>query len=1082
MKHKQLSVRSLRFWFISILLSMFLIGPTFGQNTNVTLDVKDLTLKEVFAEIENQTGYSFLYSNTSIDVNQRVSLSVSALPLENALEVVFKDKPVSFSIEGRQIVLTAIRNNESQQQRVTVTGIVRDAQTVETLPGVNVMIKGTTQGTVTDFDGKFTIEVAEANPILIFSFVGYNSQEVSVSGKSSLSIFLEQEAKSLEEVVVIGYGSESKKLLTGSIGAISTEGMQERPIQSIDNVLQGQSSGVHIVQNSGTPGAAMSVRIRGNSSISAGSQPLYVVDGVPINTGDYSQVGFQGQGISAVSDINPNDIESISILRDASAAAIYGARASNGVVLITTKRGKAQTTKIRFNSYIGFQQVAKKLDMLDAEQWMEYRNELNISSGGNAEFTPEQIANPPYNTDWLSQIFRNAPISSYELSLNGGDEKTTFFISGTLFDQQGIIGGTDYRRLSGRVNLDHKVSSWFKVGASYGISNSLNNRIEGDQSLHGPLPNAITLPAIHPVYTSDGNYDESGPYANPVAIINEATNQANSFRNIGNIDAEIRFIDALTFNAKLGFDYLNLNEHSYDPITTRQGATYSGLGIEAFSKVLTITNNYTLSYSNTFAEVHNLNALIGYSFEQYQRRNSYVEGKEFPGDQFQYIASAAQTEGTASQTLSGLNSIFARVRYNYKYKYLFTANVRYDGSSNFGENNQYGFFPSASAAWRISEEDFLKDIDVLSDLKVRASFGITGNDRIGSFASLGLYGGGYNYLGSSGIVPIQLPNPDLKWETTQEVNFGLDLGLFNDRVTFNADYYTKHTTDLLLNRTLPGSSGFSFISDNIGELTNKGFEFGLTTENIQGDFSWTTSLNVSTNKNEITKLYGDELQLFGRGNNALIENEPIGVFWGYVWKGVDPSSGDGVWADIKEDGEITAADQKVIGNPHPKMLGGITNSFSYKGFDLSIFLQFSYGNDIFNGTRIYVESLKGNDNQTTDILRRWQEPGDITDIPRATKTDPNLNNRLSSRFVEDGSYLRVKNVTLSYTLPSNLAKKVYADAIRAYVTAQNLFTLTGYSGMDPEVNYAGENNVRIGTDFFTYPQARAFTLGLSLNF
>ncbi len=1069
---------------LMLTIALFSSTQLFAQETKVSLDVKETSLREVFRDIETQTGFTFLYSNNIVDVSKKVTVSVSAVSLNQALDEVLKGQEVSYRIEGKQIVLSPIQvdSTKATPQKITVSGVIKDASSQETLPGVNIMIKGTTQGTSSDFDGNFRIEISAAEPILIFSFVGYNTQEVSVGGRAVINVLLEPESKRLDEVIVIGYGSESKRLLTGSIGAISTEGMQERPIQSIDNVMQGQTPGVHIVQNSGTPGGAMSVRIRGNSSISAGSQPLYVVDGIPINTGSYGQVSFAGQGISAVSDINPNDIESISVLRDASAAAIYGARASNGVVLITTKRGKAQKTRINFNSYYGIQQVENTMDMLNASQWMEYRNHLNEIGGGAPEFSAEQIANPAVDTDWLAQIFQTAPITSQELSFSGGDDKTTFFLSGTLFNQDGIIRGTDYQRLSGRLNVDHKITDWFKLGASYGVTRSLNNRVEGDQSLNGPLPNAISLPPIHPVYTDDGNYDESGPYANPVAIINEAVNEAINLRNLGSIDADIRFLNDFTFNAKLGIDYLNLNEHSYDPMTTRQGSKYNGLGIETYSSVLTVTNNYTLSYAKSINDIHNFNALAGYSFEQYSRRSSYLEGKEFPSDKFQFITSAAQTEGSASQTVSGLNSWFGRLRYNYKYKYLFTLNARYDGSSNFGENNRYGFFPSASVAWRISEEDFLKSVDYLSDLKIRASYGITGNDRIGSFASLGLYGGGFNYLGLSGIAPVQLPNPDLKWETTKEINLGFDIAFLKDRIVFNADYYSKKTTDLLLNKTIPSSSGFSSISDNIGELENRGFEFSLTSENLQGELSWITSLNVSTNKNKITKLYGDELQLFGRGNNALIENYPIGVFWGYVWEGVDPSSGDVVWADLVEDGQITSADQKVIGNPHPDFLGGFTNSLTYKGIDLTVFLQFSYGNDIFNGTRIYVEALKGNDNQTTDVLNRWTQPGDITNIPRPTNSDPNLNNRLSSRFVEDGSYLRVKNVTLSYTFPKAVAQRIYASNIKAYISAQNLFTLTGYSGMDPEVNYAGDNNVRIGTDFFTYPQARTYTVGLSLNF
>ena len=1061
----------------------------FAQESLVTLDVKDASLREVFRDIETQTGFSFLYSNTNIDVTKKVTLKVRSVTLPQALDQVFAGQGVSYRIEGKQIVLSFSSVSSVQQppQKITVSGVVRDALTQETLPGVNIMIKGTTQGTSTDFDGNFRIDITATEPVLIFSFVGYNTLEVPVAGRTTINVLLEQETKRLDEVVVIGYGSESKRLLTGSIGSINTEGIQERPIQSIDNILQGQTAGVQITQNSGTPGSAMTVRIRGNSSINAGNQPLYVVDGVPIISGGFSQVSFGGQSVSALSDLNPNDIESISILRDASAAAIYGARASNGVVLITTKRGKTKDTRFSFNAYTGQQEADRLLEMLNARQFLELQNDIAINDVGTPLYSEDYINSYPINTNWLNQVFRKAPISSAELSASSGGDKTSFYISGSFFDQKGILLGTDFQRISSRFNVDHNVNEWFKVGAGISLTNSMNNRVEGDQSTNGPLPNAVSSFPTSPIYNLDGTYYEGGFFANPLAIAQEATNEAKSFRSLGNVFAEVKPFNGAVLSSKLGYDFINYSEHSFDPTTTRQGARYNGLGFEAFSKAVNISSNTTLDYSKSIGE-NNIGVMLGNSIESYENLRTFVRGQDFPSNALQFVGSAAVTTGSASFTRSTLLSYFTRIRYNYKYRYILTFNARYDGSSRFGANNQYGFFPSVSGAWRISEEEFLSGQNWLSELKLRASTGITGNDRIGNFAFMGLYGAGFNYGRESGIAPLQLSNPDLKWENTLENNFGIDVGLFNERITFNIDYYVKHTSDLLLDQPLAPSSGFEYVSRNVGEMENRGFEFSISTVNLEGELSWTTNFNISTNQNKVTKLYGDVDRIIdeargNRGNNSIFVGQPIGVFYGYHWLGVDPTTGDCVYEDRDGDGEITSADQKIIGNPHPDFVGGLSNVISYKGISLNVLLQFSYGNDIYNGSRMYIEGLGADDNQTTAVLRRWRQPGDITDVPRATVLGYNNNANLkSNRFIEDGSFLRVKSVNLSWDLPSAFVTKYRVSAAKVYLSIQNLWTWTNYSGMDPDVNFAGASNTYIGTDFFTYPQARTVTVGLSLNF
>ncbi len=958
-------------------------------------------------------------------------------------------------------------------QQITVGGVVTSASDGDiSLPGVTVMVLGTARGTITDVDGRYEIQAAP-NDTLVFSFVGMITQTTPIQGRTSIDISLRSDIAQLGEIVVTGYGTESRRLISGSVGVVGEEAIRESSLRTIDGVLQGRSAGVQITQSSGTPGAANAIRIRGNSSISAGNAPLVVVDGIPITTGNYGQVGFSGQGIDALSDMNPNDIESITVLKDASAAAIYGARATNGVILITTRRGSKQQTQLRFNATYGLQDIENRLEMLNAEQWHELRG------------TEPSDPNDMIDTDWLSEVLRTAPQANYELSATGGDESTQFFVSGTYYNQEGVLIGTSYERLSGRVNLDHQASESLDIGLSVGVSYSLNHRVEGDQSLNAPLANAIANPAIFPVFNPDGSYNEDAPFANPVAIGREAINEAHSYRTLGNMFANYRILDNLTLSTKWGFDYLSLREHSYDPATTRQGARSNGIGLEGQSNVLNIVSNNTIRYANTFSLTHNVELLGGYSFELFQRRNQFIRGVDFPNPYFQYISEAGTiSNASANATDRGMSSFFGQLRYNYNYRYIVSFTARYDGSSRFGEDNRYGFFPAVSLAWRMSEEEFFKSWNTpINELRWRGGYGITGNDGIPDFAYLSLFGGGSNYLGQSGLYPRGLANPDLKWETTYQYNFGLDVGLFNDRIELSVDMYQNHTKDLLFNRPISYTSGYGSITSNIGELENRGVELSLSTANISTrEFSWTTSFNISRNRNKILSLYNDQpLDNIGRGSNSIRVGEPMGIFYGFLSLGVDPSTGDIVFADINGDGQITSDDRTKIGDPNPDFIGGLTNRLQYRNFEFSLFFQFSYGNDIFNGTRIFIESMKGSDNQTVAVLNRWRQPGDITDIPRATMLDPNNNNRISSRFIEDGSYLRVKNLTLSYTLESSLADRLGMRSARIFLAGQNLLTFTNYGGMDPEVNYAGPSTTVIGTDFFTHPQVRTISFGISLG-
>lgn len=1086
--------KPLRYYLVNI-MRIFLLLITIGLSsafanttnaqTKIDVNVNNVTLEELFKDIQSKSEFIFFYKDNVLKYN--VSLNLKDATISTILDTALAGTNLTYKVNERQVVIkenlnviTPVDTTKKDQQQKIITGTVLDDTGVP-LPGATVLAKGTTIGVTTDFDGNYKISVPESTTTLVISYLGFAPQEVEISGKTIMDVKMMPDNAALDEIVVIGYGTEKKALLSDAVTSISSKQVRDLPVSSVDGILQGQAAGVQVQQNSGTPGGEMSVRIRGLSSISGSNQPLYIIDGIPVTTGNFGQIGYSGQGSSALTDLNPSDIESISVLKDASATAIYGARGSNGIVLITTKRGKEQQSVVSVNVYSGMQRAWNKLDMLNAREWMEYRNDLTNST----VFTQEQMNNITVDTDWQDIIFRTAAINSIELSAIGGSEKTKFFMSGTYFDQEGILIGTDYQRINARVNVDHQLSDKVKLGTSIGLTYAKTNRVESDQTLHGPLPNGISTPAIFSVYNEDGSYNQNGPYSNAVSIANEAINQNFSYRTNSNVYLDYKIFEDLTFSTKWGIDFLNFREHAYESTKTVQGARYNGLGFETYSNVSNIVSNNLLKYNKKINN-HKFEALVGYTFEKYQYRSSFIRGQDFADDDLEYISSASTiVSASANASDAGIRSYLGRVNYNFDDKYIVTVSGRFDTSTKFGENNRTGFFPAASVAWRISEENFLKEQKTISDLKVRVSYGLTGNDDISPFLFSELYGN-TSYGGQPAIYPSNIPNPDLKWESTAQFNLGLNLGLFNDRITITADYYNKQTKDLLLSRPLPSSSGFSSITENVGRVENKGIELSLATQNFIGeDFTWNTQFNISGNRNKVLELYnGQPIDDIGRGGNRIMEGQPIGIFYSYESLGVDPSTGDIVYADTNFDGEITSADRTIVGNPHPDFIFGLTNNFSYKGIDLSVFLQGSYGNDVFNGSRLFLESLQGGDNQLAAITRRWQQPGDITDIPRAT-TDPIAsaqNKRVSSRFIEDGSYMRVKNVTLGYTIDKKVLEKSMFTSLRVYVSAQNLFTFTKYTGLDPEVNYRGDDNSVIGTDFFTYPQAQTITLGANLKF
>ncbi|MBX0333281.1 TonB-dependent receptor [Pontibacter sp. HSC-14F20] len=1015
------------------------------------------------------------------------------------------------------LVLALVGSVWAQTQ--TVTGRVTAANDGSALPGVTVLERGTSNGVTTGIDGDYTLTV-QPSATLVFSFIGMQRQEIPVNGRSTIDVQLAADERQLSEVVVVGYGTQERREVTGATAKVKSEDIQNLPVVGVDQALQGRAAGVQISQNSGTPGGGITVRVRGATSISASNQPLYVVDGVPLTTGDFSQLGFGGQSVNAVTDINPNDIESIDILKDASAAAIYGSRAANGVVLITTKRGSARQTQVNFNMYAGTQKYWKKPKLLNAQQYTDIMMEAFVNDGfiPEGQYTPQDFVDFYYNgvdfpvadTDWVDEISRTAGISNYEISLSGGDPKTRYYVSGNYFDQKGVVISSRYQRYSTRLNLDHQANDRFSLGTSIQLSRSDSDRIISDNSITSPFANALAASPLWPVYEDPEATTYSYPnffYTNPVAEGRENDNVTRNLRAVGNAFAKYAIIPGLDLQVKGGVDVLNVDERRYSAANF-EGATFREQGGQAINATTTVSKRLleaTLAYNKVFNEIHSLSSVIGTSKEDNQIRSTSVTGEGFASDRFRYVSSAARVNaGTGAELESSLVSFFGRVNYSFRDRYLLGVNFRADGSSRFGENNRYGYFPSVSAGWRLIEEDFMSGLDYMSELKLRASYGVTGNQEIGDFQYLALYTGGSNYLDLSGLAQSQLANPDLKWETTKQFNVGTDIGFFNGRVNLALDYYVKKTDDLLFARPIPTQSGFSSVQFNVGSTENKGFEIALNTVNISNPgngFNWTTDFNIARNRNKVTSLYEGQDIFYGFGGNSIVlrEGYPIGTFYGLIADGIYsrqdevPASktefngtlaGDVNYRDINEDGIITDDDFTVIGNAQPDFIGGLTNTLRYGGFDLNVFFQFSSGNDIAMPSREYQMHLgRYDDNMVEDVLGRWQQEGDVTDVPRATYFDENYNGRSnSSRFIYDGSYLRLKNLVLGYTLPSAISERLKMRTLRVYAQAQNLVTFTDYPGFDPEVNFAGTSNTTLGVDFYTVPQSRTITFGVNVGF
>jgi TonB-dependent starch-binding outer membrane protein SusC len=985
-------------------------------------------------------------------------------------------------------------------QQIEIKGKILDDGTKASVIGANIKFKGQKGGTLTDADGQFSIKVKNLPVTLIVTSIGYKNQEVDIYEAEPTIIYLLEDINLLNSVVVTGYVQTKKNAKSSSISEIKSDQLKGIAGTSFSEQLQGQAPGLLVSNNSGTPGSSVFVRLRGTTSINAGNDPLYVVDGVPINSKTLQTISIGGQTTNPISDINPADIESVDVLKDANATAVYGARGANGVILITTKRGTNNSkTKVTLDAQYGFAKAAKLWDLATGPETAQILNEAWINDGKPAATRPYRpvseggLGNPEdqQTYDRQSLIFRTAVTQTYNLSVNGGDAKTSFYLGGGYTSQEAIVRTQDFTRYNFRFNLDHKINKQFSVGTSNSVGYSIRSLSRTANSPKGILQASVHTATLLPIYNADGSYARYGIFDNVEALINNNNHHAYGLRSLNNLYAKWNILDNLSFKSSVSTDLNNYHEKRYFNSQLSDGQP-NGVATDATSIEQSWTAEQLLNYFTTINDKHFVSVFLGNTVQKRDYQQETINASSFPSDQFQTISSAAITSATTSGSSSGLLSYFGGANYSFDNKYSVDANVRADASSRFGKANQWGYFPSVGAAWRISEEKFIKkNVKFINELKLKGSLGWTGNQDIDDFASLGLWSGGANYGDAAGISNSQLSNPDLKWETTRQWNLGLEASVLKDRLSFEFNYYNKYTTDLLLNVPIAGKTGFSSTIENIGEMSNKGFEFVITSKNIKTkNFEWGTSFQISQNKNLIEKLPISFSQ-YSRDWVRLQQGYAMYSFWLYKQLYVDPQTGNAVYEDVNKDGKITTDDRQIVGNAWPKFTGSLTNTLRYKGFDLSALVYFSAGNQVFNMNRFFQEhgGVRGtNWGLLESQMRRWQKPGDITDIPRASTVqnpDGSYNNDFqSSRFLEDGSFLRLRNLSLGYTLPKDLISKLGIAKLRVYANGTNLLTVTKYSGADPEGNTAADqtNGTVQGLDFAIPPQPRQIIFGVNAIF
>ena len=1123
------------------------VSKTFAQ-ANVTIEKdQSVTIYQVFKIIKQQTDLNFVYPRKVFKDIPDIELKKGTIAVTKLLGQCLSKNNLNFELTDDNTILikekAVVVINEVQQK--TINGKITDASG-QPIPGVNIVEKGTTNGVQTDFDGKFSLKLKSDKAILVVSFIGFTTKEISVGGQTNLTIKLEEDSAKLEEVVVVGYGSVKKKDLTGAIVSVGAEKLEGRSNSNVLQSLAGQATGVQITQSQGAPGLAPTVKVRGASSINAGTTPLYVIDGIPLED---SSTNSTDTGITTASNlsfnrnplnfINPNDIESIDILKDASSAAIYGSRGANGVVIITTKQGKAGKTKIDATLETGFSRVNRKTDLMNASEFIAFNSAARNNSwativAANPSATrginvtvPVEFSDPAWldrigkGTDWQDVVFRTARNNNFQLSASGGNEKTQFMVSMGYLDSEGVVDRNTYERINLRSNIKHKFNDKVRMGMNIGLSRA-NEAPYGTGGKSDVVSLALQSDPFFPLYVETGSLGFKDPASiwntfakygfqlwHPYSLTREAT--AKKVTNVATITSFLEWdiVKDLTFKTSGSSNIENTVHNFY--WNAGQNWGYSGwVPAQADFKTLQ-SNNWilenTLTYNKTFNEAHTLNLLAGYSAQEQATDLSSMTAGNFPNDLVHTLNAGVVNAGNTFSEEWSLVSYLARANYSYKGKYLASAAIRADGSSRFGANNKWGYFPSGSLAWRISEEAFLKDISWISNLKVRLSYGATGNNSIPNYGSIGTLG--YSPYVSSGTVnqgiyTSNFADKNLKWEKTGQTNFGVDFSVFNGRVKFTGDIYYSKTKDLLLNVPIPILSGFSSTLTNIGELENRGIELNLSTQNIDSEFKWSTDFNISANRNKVLKLGANDAPIdinISSMTSRTAVGQPIGMYYGYVIDGVIMSQAEldsnayPVWAgseagdpkvrDVNKDGKIDSNDRTYLGNYQPNFQWGMTNNFSYAGFELSVLLRGSQGGEILNHNARYLKSGVGggNRNMYAVVNNYWKsdaEPGNGM-IPKPRMLPTTVRDFGSSYWVEDGSFVRIQNIRMGYNLPKRLVDKMKLSNIKLYVNLENVHVFSDYLGYDPEGS-TYQSGVLVGFDYGAYPNPFTATAGLNISF
>lgn len=1099
-----------------IFISLFQIQASSNlENDKVTLNLNKVSYLEVFRAIESQTEFNVLYNNKELNNSKEVSVNVKNTLVFDVLKNLFKNTNIDYKTVGKQIVLIKrefpkeVYKSTLKKEipiKIAIKGIVKD-QYGNPLPGVSVLEKGTTNGTTTDFDGLYAIAVKDQNSVLTFSYIGYATKEVIVNNQISINVTLQEEVGQLDEIVLVGYGTVKKSDVTGSVSSVSAEELTKTQSVSIAQAIQGRAPGVSVTKSSGQPGSTPTVRIRGVGTVN-NADPLYIVDGVPIND---------------ITNVNMDDAETVQVLKDASATAIYGSRGANGVVLITTKKGTESKPVISYKTYTGIENRIDNLEVMNAEQWATLYNEGKVNDGA----TPDAaFANPgsldSYN--WKDEAYRTGTIESHQLAVSGGSEKTSYYVSFGKLDQKGIIKETSYRRTNFRVNNTYKIKPKIRVGQNIQYSKSSSNAVAsfGGNSNYKTAFIGFVVDPVSPIYNTDNGLPARPLYSteirNPIGLTLYEQTPLTKESFLGNVFIEADLLKGVKFKSNYGLEVNNRKIDNFQPayfISAEQNRPSNIYSLLRSENRVSVWSN-TLNYNTTIKEKHSINALLGHETQQLDFNNVLASRSSIPESiENPTLGSGAVDSSTNNGSISSssLLSFFGRLNYNYDDRYLFTGTYRVDGSSRFGENNRFAQFPSLALAWNIHKEAFY-NIDAVNQLKFRVGWGETGNQNIPNSAIFSTLSTSINYLLGAdestavGLAPLRPGNPDLKWETTTTTNIGLDVGLLSNALTFTADYFIKRTSDLLLESPILQTSGYDLNPTiNAGEIENKGLEFSLNYKKRMNDFYFSVGGNISFIDNTVLSLAtkGSVINTGAAGNgfqdiSRTEKGNSIASFYGLEAIGIFQNQaeidnnaslngnlpGDVKYKDLNEDGIINDDDRTFIGSPLPDFTYGINVDLTYKQFDLSMFLQGVQGNDIFNATA-YLLDGKLDSNLNTSFLGRWTGEGTSNSIPRATFDGFANNSRQSSRFVEDGSYLRLKNVQLGYNFTEKSLGKTFISKARIYVAAQNLFTITDYSGLDPELGVdetqtGSRTSLDLGIDRGRYPSTKTISLGLDINF